>query len=84
MKLSAMEEEILLAVVGSMGSLLWSGVERSRVDWAVPPVCHEKLGARNHKVDADKWGNMELSSRVGNELEEPIPRVFKVAEPLWS
>ena len=51
-KLSAMEEEILSAVIGSVRGLLRSGVERSRVDRAVPSVCHEKLGARNHEVDA--------------------------------
>ena len=80
-KLSAMEEEILSAVIGCMGSLLGSGVDRSQVDRAVPPVCHEKLGAGNHEVDTDKRGDMELPSRVGDEFEEPIPGVFKVAEP---
>ena len=82
-KLSAMEEEILSAVIGSMGSLLRSGVERMRVDRAVPSICHKKLGAGSHEVDVDKRGDMELPSRVGNELKEPIPRVFKVAEPFW-
>ena len=81
-KLPAMKEEILSAVVGSVRSFLGSGVKRAQVGRAVPSVCHEKLGARNHEVDTDKQGNMELPSQVGNELEESIPGVFKVAEPL--
>ena len=83
-KLSVIEEEILSAVIGSVRSLLRSGVERSRMNWAVPSICHEKLGARSHEVNADKQGDVELPSWVGDELEEPIPRVFEVAEPLWS
>ena len=83
-KLSVVKEEILSPVIGSMRGLLGSGVERTRVDWAVLPIRHEKLGAGNHKVNVDKWSDVELPSWVGDELKEPIPRVFKVAEPLGS
>ena len=44
-KLSAVEEEILSSVIGSMGDLFRSGVERSRVSRTVSPVGYEELRA---------------------------------------
>ena len=83
-QLSAVEEEVLLLVVGSMRGFFGSGMERTRVDWAVPAICHKELGARDCKVDANEWSDVELPSWVRDEFEEPISRVFKVAEPLGT
>ena len=82
-ELLTMKEEVLLAVIGSVRSLLGSSVERMRVDWAVPSVHHKELRVGSHEVDMDKRGNVKLSGWVRNELEESISRVFKVVEPLW-
>ena len=47
-KLSVVEKEILPSVVGSMGDLFWSSVERSRVGQTVSPIGHKELGAKSH------------------------------------
>ena len=46
------------------------------------PVGHEELGAKDCEVDADEGGYVELSCWVGNKLEESVPWVFKVTEPV--
>ena len=83
-QLSSVEEEVLSAIIGSVGGLFRPGMERAGVNRAVPAICHEELGIVGHKVNVDKGGDVQLAGWVRNELEEPVPRVFKVAEPFRS
>ena len=82
--MSSAEEEVLSAIIGSMGGLFRSGMERAGVNRAISAVRHEELGAVDHKVNADKGGNMQLAGWIGNKFEEPISQVFEVAEPFRS
>ena len=81
-ELSVVEEEGLPPVVGCVRNFLWSSMKGTRVNRTVPSVGHEKLRAEGCEVDANERSDMELPSRVWNELEESVPRIFEVAEPV--
>ena len=54
------------------------------MDRAVLPVCHEELRTGGCEINVDERGDVKLSGWISDELEKPVPRVLKVAEPFWS
>lgn len=82
MDLTVCEEPILSPVISSVCYLLGSSVQRVRMDWTIPPIGEKELWTRGCEVYMSEGCNVEDSSGIWDEFEEPIPRFFEVLTPV--